>query len=43
MWQAYVDGTGCETMVFRSRPAAEQWIQQKVRENFQESLDQFPV
>ena len=34
MWQALVDETGWDTMVFRSREEAEDWIKKELRENF---------
>jgi hypothetical protein len=34
MWQALVEGTVWETMVFRTRADADRWIRQKIKENF---------
>ena len=34
MWQALVEGTVWETMVFRTRTDADSWIREKIKENF---------
>ena len=42
MWQAFVEDNGWETMVFRSREQAEEWVREKVSQNFSTDLDEFP-
>ena len=42
MWQAFVENNGWETMVFRSREKAEEWVREKVSQNFSTDLDEFP-
>jgi hypothetical protein len=42
MWQAFIDGSGWETGVFRSRPEAEHWVRERVHEKFNADLGEFP-
>jgi hypothetical protein len=42
MWQAFVQDNGWDTMVFRSRERAEEWVREKVSQNFSTDLDEFP-
>jgi hypothetical protein len=42
MWQAFVQDNGWDTMVFRNRMHAEEWIRERVSHNFKADLDEFP-
>jgi hypothetical protein len=42
MWQVFIDGSGWETAVFRSRKEAERWIRERVHEKFNADPGEFP-
>jgi hypothetical protein len=42
MWQAFIDGSGWEIAVFRSRMEAEHWIRERVHEKFNAEVGEFP-
>jgi hypothetical protein len=42
MWETLIEGSSWETMIFRSRQKAEDWIRQRAAEKFEEQVDRLP-